>query len=157
MTMFSSSPENPRSSRGRDPVGDNSLSIVAPGMHIVGELTTDGVVKVEGTVEGSIRAEQQILVAKGGTVEGDLYTREAIIGGKVVGAIYADERVEVQRGSVINGDLTAQRIVVQEGGEVNGHVRMGRPADLQQAREGEEAREQQMPAREPVTPVTSSR
>jgi cytoskeletal protein CcmA (bactofilin family) len=76
-------------------------------------------------VEGTIRAQQQIVIARGGSVAGDLHTREAIVGGRVTGAIFADDRVEVQRGSVVNGDITAQRIMVQEGGEVNGHVRMG--------------------------------
>lgn len=111
---------------GREP----GLSVVATGMRIDGRLDTNGVVKVEGMVSGSIRAEQQVLVAKGGIVEGDILTREAIIGGEVRGAIYADERVEVQAGSQINGDITTKRILLLEGGEVNGHLRMEDPKAL---------------------------
>ena len=106
------------------------LSVVASGMSINGHLDTNGVVKVEGKVTGSIRAERQVLVARGGMVDGDIMTREAIIGGKVRGAIYADERVEVQATSLINGDITTKRILLQEGGEVNGHVRMEDPKAL---------------------------
>ncbi len=106
------------------------LSVVASGMSITGHLDTNGVVKVEGKVTGSIRAERQVLVARGGMVDGDIMTREAIIGGKVRGAIYADERVEVQATSLINGDITTKRILLQEGGEVNGHVRMEDPKAL---------------------------
>jgi cytoskeletal protein CcmA (bactofilin family) len=106
------------------------LSIIASGMRVEGELITDGVVKVEGTVVGSVRAEQQVLVANGGTVEGDVYTQEAIVGGEVRGAIYAAQRVEVQATSVVHGDITTQRIVVHEGGEVNGRVKMGDPGAL---------------------------
>jgi cytoskeletal protein CcmA (bactofilin family) len=104
---------------------EGSLSIVAPGMRVVGELTTDGVVKVEGVVEGSVNAEREVLVAKGGTVQGDIRTRQAIIGGKVIGAIYAEERVEVQPDSEVHGDIATKRLTVHEGGEVNGQVRMG--------------------------------
>lgn len=111
---------------GREP----GLSVVATGMRIEGRLDTNGVVKVEGMVSGSIRAEQQVLVAKGGIVEGDILTREAVIGGEVRGAIYADERVEVQAGSQINGDITTKRILLLEGGEVNGHLRMEDPKAL---------------------------
>jgi cytoskeletal protein CcmA (bactofilin family) len=96
-------------------------------MRVEGELVTDGVVKIEGTVVGTVRAEQQVLVAKGGMVEGDIHTREAVLGGEVRGAILAHERVEVQATSVVHGDIATQRIVVHEGGEVNGHVRMGDP------------------------------
>ncbi len=111
---------------GREP----GLSVVAGGMSITGRLDTNGVVKVEGKVTGSVRAERQVLVAKGGMVDGDILTREAIIGGSVRGAIYADERVEVQATSQINGDITTKRILLQEGGEVNGHVRIEDPKAL---------------------------
>jgi cytoskeletal protein CcmA (bactofilin family) len=123
---------SPRS--GKEP----GLSIVASGMTVVGELDTDGVVKVEGKIQGSVRAEQQVLVAKGGEVEGNIYTREAVIGGVVRGAIMADERVEVQVASVVNGDITTQRILVHEGGEVNGSVRMADPQALKRKKDGSE-------------------
>ncbi len=115
-------------SRGK--LAEPGLSVIATGMRIYGRLDTNGVVKVEGMVSGSIRAEGQVLVAKGGIVEGDILTREAVIGGEVRGAIYADERVEVQTTSQINGDITTKRILLQEGGEVNGHLKMEDPKAL---------------------------
>src|SRR5689334_21586327 len=39
-----------------------ALSVIAPGTKITGELTSDGVVKVEGLVIGTVRAERQVLV-----------------------------------------------------------------------------------------------
>ena len=107
-----------------------ALSIIATGSCVTGELTSDGVVKIEGKIVGSVRAELQVLVAKGGLIEGDVYTREAVVGGEVRGSILADERVEVQASATIHGDITTQRIVVHEGGEVNGNVRMANPNAL---------------------------
>ena len=142
MAMFSSgndttspNPQPPASPRhaGKEP----GLSIIAVGTHITGEVDTNGVVKVEGVVTGCVRAEGQVLIAKGGLVDGDVLTREAIVGGEVRGAIYADERVEVQASSAINGDITTQRIVVQEGGDVNGHIRMANPDALSRQRASE--------------------
>ena len=139
MSMFTaSSPEAKRSAAG--PQREPGLSVIAPGMRVEGELVTDGVVKIEGTVVGSVRAEQQVLVAKGGVVEGDIHTREAILGGEVRGSILAQERVEVQASSVVHGDISTQRIVVHEGGEVNGHVRMGDPSTMAENQQGHEAR-----------------
>ncbi|HEY3279942.1 MAG TPA: polymer-forming cytoskeletal protein [Gemmatimonadales bacterium] len=104
------------------------LSIIGTGMRVVGDVTADGVVKVEGTVVGTVQAAKQVLVAKGGEVEGDVITREAIIGGEVRGAVYAEERVELQATSVIHGDIATKRLFVQEGGEINGVLRMGEDA-----------------------------
>ena len=97
-------------------------------MRVVGDITAEGVVKIEGTVVGTVRAGRQVLVGKGGEVEGDVISREAIIGGEVRGSIRADERVEIQATSVIHGDVAAKRLLVQEGGEINGVVRMGEGA-----------------------------
>jgi len=133
MAMFTSASDTPASPPPQRATGkerEPGLSIISPGMRINGELDTNGVVKVEGAVTGRIRAEGQVLVAKGGLVDGDIMTREAIIGGEVRGAIFADERVEVQASCSINGDITTQRIVVQEGGEVNGKIRMSNPEAL---------------------------
>ncbi len=132
MAMFTSSGAEPGKTSGSRPAGSKEpgLSIVASGLRVEGELDTNGVIKVEGTIVGRVRAERQVLVAKGGLVDGDILTREAIIGGEVKGAIFADERVEVQANSSINGDITTQRIVVQEGGEINGTVQMGNPNAL---------------------------
>ena len=101
------------------------LSIIGMGMRVVGDIMAEGVVKVEGVVAGTVRAGRQVLVAKGGEVEGDIITREAIVGGEVRGSIQAEERVEIQATSDVHGDITTRRLLLQEGGELNGVLRMG--------------------------------
>lgn len=104
--------------------GEAALTIVATGTRLVGDLESDGVVKVEGEVAGTIRAGRQVLVARGGVIRGDIVTAEAVLGGEVQGGVTASDRVEVQSGAVIHGDISAPRLIVQEGGEVNGIVKM---------------------------------
>ncbi|HXQ28457.1 MAG TPA: polymer-forming cytoskeletal protein [Gemmatimonadales bacterium] len=114
--------------KGQRTDSESTLSIIGTGMRVVGDITADGVVKIEGTVVGTVRAGRQVLVAKGGEVEGDVIAKEAIIGGEVRGTVVAQERAEIQSSSVIHGDVTCKRLLVQEGGEINGVVRMGETA-----------------------------
>jgi len=100
------------------------LSVIAPGMTVRGDIDSDGTVKVEGIVEGQVQARNQVLVAKGGTVQGDIDARESIVGGTVQGSIRASERVEVQAGATVRGDITTRRIAVAEGGNLNGAIKM---------------------------------
>lgn len=130
MASFASGSEKEKHKQASD--GEGSLSIIGRDLHVVGELATDGIVKVEGSVVGSIRAGRQVLITKTGSIDGDIYTREAIIGGQVTGCVYADDRVEVRDSSVIKGDISTKKLLVQEGGEVNGHIRMGDPRALEQ-------------------------
>jgi len=108
--------------------GVPGLSIIGAGMRVVGDISADGVVKIEGAVSGTVRAAKQVLVARGGEVEGDVVSKEAIIGGEVRGAIYAEERVELQATSVVHGDVHTKRLLIQEGGEMNGVLRMSEDA-----------------------------
>ena len=101
------------------------LSIIGPGMTVHGDVETAGVVKIEGVVNGHVTAGLQVLVAKGGQIDGDVDTGEAVIGGLVHGAVRAHQRVEVQSGAMVQGDVTTQRIAVAEGAMLNGTVKMG--------------------------------
>lgn len=105
--------------------GEGGLSVIAAGMKIIGDIDSNGVVKIEGLVEGAIRGARQLLLGRQGTIHGDIRVQEAIIGGTVVGNISADERVEIQGTSSVQGDVHTKSIVVLEGGVINGTVRMG--------------------------------
>lgn len=125
MGIFGSKQADPRPAvpRGGPPAG--SLSVIGAGMTVQGDVATGGIVRVEGTVDGHVAAQGQVLVAKGGMVKGDIETREAIVGGTVTGAITATERVEIQAGATVHGDVITRRIAVAEGATLNGQIRMG--------------------------------
>ncbi|HEV8149522.1 MAG TPA: polymer-forming cytoskeletal protein [Gemmatimonadales bacterium] len=108
--------------RARDPQA--GLSIVAHDLRITGDLQADGVIRIEGRVLGNVQAGDQVLVCAGGVIEGDVITREAVIGGQVSGCIAAEERVELQASALVHGDIATRRLLIQEGGRVNGVVRM---------------------------------
>src|SRR4029078_4360159 len=80
------------------------FSIIASDMTVIGDLETEGVVRVEGRVRGTVRVGQQVLVTSGAVIEGDLHTQEAVVAVQVSGAIVARERVELQATAVVSGD-----------------------------------------------------
>jgi cytoskeletal protein CcmA (bactofilin family) len=100
------------------------FSIIASDMTVIGDLETDGVVRIEGTIRGTVKVGSQVLVAQGAVIEGDLHTQEAVIAGQVSGAIHASERVELQATAMVLGDILTPRISIVEGGRVTGEVKM---------------------------------
>lgn len=118
MAIFTSKPGSPSRPDA------SGLTIVAAGTTIVGDLISEGVVKIEGQVEGTIRAAMQLLIAPGAQIRGDIFAREIIAGGEVHGGVHAEERVEIQAGAMINGDIRTHRIHVADGGRVNGQITM---------------------------------
>lgn len=136
MAMFSA-----KASGEQSPPPGGGLSIIAVGMTVRGDIESNGTVKVEGAVEGLVEARNQVLVAKGGVVQGDIDAREAVVGGVVHGAIRATDRVEVQAGALVSGDITTKRIAVAEGGTLNGQIRMSDPASEPTAKPAAESRQ----------------
>ncbi len=100
------------------------FSIIASDMTVIGDLETEGVVRVEGRVRGTVRAGTQVLVASGAVIEGDLHAQEAVIAGQVSGAIHAHERVELQATALVAGDILTPRISIIEGARITGEVKM---------------------------------
>lgn len=136
MAIFGGSEKKPEptSSAGRSAqTAAAGLSIIGVGMTVHGDVETGGVVKIEGTVNGHVSAAHQVLVAKGGQIDGDVDTREAVVGGLVHGAVRATERVEVQAGATVQGDITTKRIAVAEGAQLNGSIRMGEAEEASRA------------------------
>src|SRR3989442_5301119 len=90
------------------PETETGLSIIGTGMRVVGDITAEGVVKIEGTVVGTVRAGRQVLVGKGGEVEGDVISREAIIGGEGGGSIRAGERVAIPAAGLVDRGIAVE-------------------------------------------------
>ncbi len=107
------------------PAHDGVISIIGAGMRVVGNCTTEGTLRVEGVLEGTVQAGKAVVVGKDGVVIGDISTQDAIIGGKVTGTVVAESRLELQATCVIDGEIQARRIKLDEGGQVNGEIRTG--------------------------------
>lgn len=101
------------------------ISIIGPGMQVIGECQTDGTIRIEGTVEGTVRAGKAVVVGKDGAVDGDVFTQDAVISGRVRGTLVAESRLELQATCRIEGEVRARRMQLEEGAILNGTVKMG--------------------------------
>lgn len=101
-----------------------TVTRVAAGTRIEGQVlgTTD--VLVEGEVAGSVRVDGRVTIAEGGGVEGDIEARVVEIAGRVEGDVRASERVEMAASGVAEGDFSAPRVVIAEGAFFRGNVEM---------------------------------
>jgi cytoskeletal protein CcmA (bactofilin family) len=101
------------------------ISVIGAGMKIVGDCETDGAVRVDGMIEGSVRAGKAVVIGKDGLVKGNMFTQDAVISGRVDGSVVAESRLEVQATAVISGDVRARRMQLEEGASLQGQVLIG--------------------------------
>jgi len=100
------------------------ISIIGPGMTVVGNCQTEGTLRVEGKVEGSITAGKAVVVGKQGWVSGDVRTQDAVIAGRIEGTVVAASRLELQATCHIEGEVHTRRMQLEEGAVLNGTVQM---------------------------------
>ena len=107
---------------GNKPSPEALISIIGPGMTVVGDCETEGSLRIEGNIAGSIRAGKAVVVGENAWVKGDISTQDAVLSGKVTGTIVAESRLEVKASSQIEGDVHARRLQLEEGAVLNGTV-----------------------------------
>lgn len=107
--------------RSSEPV----MSVIGPGMKVEGDLETEGTVRIDGKVKGTIRASKAVIVGRDGVVDGDIFTQDAVVSGSVVGKLTAESRLELHATSRVEGEVHALRMQLEEGAMLNGSVHMG--------------------------------
>ena len=109
------------------PTSSAATTVLGARLKIVGDVSGDEDLVVNGRLEGKIRVDRKVVVNAGGEVEGDVQARSVIIGGLVHGQVMATERAELLPTGRVQGNVHAPRIVMAEGAQIQGRVVM--PSD----------------------------
>ncbi len=119
-------------------------TVIGSDSTIRGELTIQGPVRVDGNVEGDIRADW-VIVGETGKVRGNVQARAMVVGGKVEGNIDASEIVELKDKAQVFGEICAAKLAMSEGALFDGQ------SSMKQKKETSGGQEKR------VTPLTASR
>lgn len=101
-----------------------ATTVIASGITIEGELTTDDEVEISGTVKGKLRAGGAVSVSGGAVVEAEVAGSSVAIGGQVTGNVTASDRVDLQAGGRLVGDVKTARLTIADGASFKGNVDM---------------------------------
>ena len=102
---------------------DKLESFIGRNTRMSGDLAMKGTLRIDGVLEGSIEVDGLVMGA-GAVVTGDVRSAHAVIGGEVKGDVYASELVEIKRTGKVRGDIATTRLMVVEGGMIDGMVTM---------------------------------
>ncbi|MEJ2182328.1 MAG: polymer-forming cytoskeletal protein [Nitrospirota bacterium] len=102
-------------------------TFVGKNTHIRGDLSTKGTLRIDGQVTGNVAADWVILGDKA-VLKGDIQASGVVVGGTVEGNLSAKEVVEIKRKGQVTGDVVTSKLLVIEGGVLDGKVAMQREA-----------------------------
>lgn len=99
-------------------------TVIANGVHFVGNIVASGHVYIHGQLTGNIEAKEHLIkVMREGKVEGNVSCRELIIDGKVQGQCHGDS-ITIEEHGHLDGTLAYRALAIKKGGVFTGRAEM---------------------------------
>jgi cytoskeletal protein CcmA (bactofilin family) len=117
MAMFNSTKNN-------TPINPNNLNIINAATTIVGDLNSEGDMRIDGTVKGYISSKARLVLGGTSRVEGDIKAVNLELSGEVNGNIFVTELLTIKASAKINGDIVSTKLIIEAGAEFNGKCSM---------------------------------
>jgi cytoskeletal protein CcmA (bactofilin family) len=102
-----------------------SVNIIGAGTIIEGDITTNGDMRIDGTLTGSINVKGKLVIGASGNVEGEIICQNADISGTIKGKIGVSELLSLKASSKLTGDIITNKIAVEPGATFSGSCSMG--------------------------------
>lgn len=103
----------------------NGTTLISSGTTLKGDISSNGDLRIDGTIIGNIQSNAKIVIGANGLVEGDITGNQADIVGKVSGNIRAKELLQLRGECVVTGNLYAGKLQVEPSATFNGQCHMG--------------------------------
>lgn len=107
------------------PTNPDQINMIGEGTVIEGTLRSESDVRVSGRVIGNLDVQGKVIIAKEGSVNGELVAISADIAGDVHGQIHIKELCVLKGPARVDADIKSARLVVEEGAVFNGQCEMG--------------------------------
>jgi cytoskeletal protein CcmA (bactofilin family) len=111
----------PAPARARGAQRNRGPSIIAADLHIVGNVSTEGELHVDGRIDGDVEG-RSVTIGPSGYVDGHVETTEITVHGIVRGSIRA-RKVRLADGCRVVADIVHDVIGIDSGASFEGHCR----------------------------------
>lgn len=97
----------------------SSQNIIAKGTKIVGDLISEGDLRIDGIVEGNIQTPGKVVVGKSGVINGTLSGSDAYFQGKFSGSLNVSGTLTLKSSAHIEGEVVLGKLEVEPGATFN--------------------------------------
>ena len=104
-------------------------SVIGKEDQFEGTLRVKHGLRILGQVQGEIDAATSVMIEEGAKVEAGLTADEAIIAGEYSGKLVARQRLEIRSTGRVKGEIETVRLMLHEGGFIDGALHMQKPGN----------------------------
>lgn len=99
-------------------------TVVGPSVKIQGDLNSEGNIRIQGHVQGTVKTTETVFVEETAKLTADCVAGTMIIAGEIYGNIKVSSKVVIQATGKIQGDIECGLLQVEEGAVFNGKISM---------------------------------
>jgi cytoskeletal protein CcmA (bactofilin family) len=107
-----------------------SVNIIGNGTDIIGNIKSNGDLRIDGFIKGNIQATGKVVVGSTGRVEGEINCQNADISGEVKAHVNVTELLSLKANAVVNGDILTNKLAIEPGAVFTGACKMGNHESL---------------------------
>ncbi len=114
-----------RNLMGKNSDLNSSINLIGAGTVINGEVISNGDIRVDGTVIGSVSSKGKVVIGTTGNIEGEIVCQNADVSGKISGNISVAETLSLKASANLVGDIIASKLSIEPGANFMGSCSMG--------------------------------
>ncbi len=116
---------NKESNKNKEVQGTGSgVNIIGQGTQIEGNIISNGDIRIEGLVKGTVSSKAKIVIGSTGKIIGDIFAANADISGEITGTLKINDLLSLKASSRVNGDLYSKKLIIEQGAQFNGKCHM---------------------------------
>lgn len=104
-------------------------TLIGSNTEITGNISSNGMVRIDGEVNGNIKIEGDIFLGESSVINGDVTASNVNIAGKVKGNIFTSGVLKLLPTAKLTGDIQVKAFVSEEGSVFEGMCRMADTAE----------------------------
>lgn len=101
-----------------------AVNTICEGTSIVGDITTNGEIRIDGKLEGNLDAKGKVVVGPTGGVKGQIVCKNCDVQGFVEGKIEVGQLLSLKASSKVTGDIITHQLGIEPGAKLNGNCKM---------------------------------
>lgn len=101
------------------------INMIGVGTIITGDINSNGDLRIDGTLKGSVATEGKVVLGKNGVIEGDVVCNNADIAGEIKAKITVSQLLTLKLTAKLKGDIITNKLSIEPGAVFSGSCSMG--------------------------------
>ena len=102
-----------------------SINLIGAGTVIQGDIKSNGDIRIDGTLIGSLNVKGKLVIGTSGNLDGETLCQNADVSGSIKGKITVNELLSLKSSAKLTGDIITNKLAIEPGASFTGTCSMG--------------------------------